>query len=217
MDGSRSSIYGASGSGKSTLMNALVRGSSRLIVFDYLPTRAETAGRERLTEVRSLAEISDALSRGGYRNGFRLWYRPSLEKAAYALHCLSRYLLALQESQYRSRSVVPIVLAIDELQRAFPVTSLSENRRAFYSMCETGRHFRIHLIGATQRPAQVNTVFRGNLERRYFLRLSEPVDLDIVAKTASPRIAEMVARLSPLEYIRQEGGSYSRGRVPIRK
>jgi len=212
-DGKRIGLYGASGSGKSTLMNMLLRPARHLVVFDYLPTRRETAGAEGLTEVSSLEDLRDAIA-DGYAAGFRLWYRPPIEGQAEALHKLSLLLWAIQAPRYdRGREIPQITLAVDEMSQSFPVASLPRNCRAFYRICSAGRHYRFNLVGATQRPAQVNTEFRGNLDARYFLRLTEPADLDAVEKTAGREIAMMVAQMPNHHFIRQADGRFTTGQT----
>lgn len=208
-DGTRTGILGASGSGKSTVMNELIRPARHLVLFDYLPTRAETAGRDGIVKVRDLDDLK-ARMRANYASGFRLWYRPNVENQIEELHRVSLEIWNLQERLYEAQKpLAAITLAVDEMSGAYPVTALPMNLRGFYRLCTGGRHYRINLVGATQRPAQVNTEFRGNLDQRYFLRLTEPADLDAVEKTAGKEIRNKVASLPNYVFIHQKDGAFS--------
>lgn len=214
-DGTRIGIYGASGSGKSTLLNMLLRPVRHLVLFDYMPTRREHCGPENLTEITSLVELRDRIA-DGYGLGFRLWYRPPIEGQIEALHKLSLLLWSIQSRRYdEGKPIPPITFAVDEMSDPFPVTSLPNNLRGFYRMCKAGRHYRFNVVGATQRPAEVSTTFRGNLDTRFYLRLNEPADLDAVDKTAGREIRDMVAGMPNYHFIRQSEGQFTTGHTEL--
>lgn len=183
-DGIRIFGTGPSGCGKSTVMNQIIATASHLIVFDYLPTRRVTAAGMGLIEFDTLKGVSDHVAATYLNGGFRIWYRPPPENQTEALHGLSRYLLDLQaEVDPQGVNVAPITLAVDEMSEGFPVEKLPNDQRGFYRICKAGRHYRITVIGMTQRPAQVNTEFRGNAEMRYIFRTTEPVDVKAIEET----------------------------------
>lgn len=215
-DGRRIFITGPSGSGKSTVMNQIIAPASHLIVFDYLPTRRETARKMRLAEVDTLKGVKAAMAKG-YKAGFRLWYRPPPENQAEALHALSMLLFQAQSPIEKGKAVPPITLAVDEMSEAFPIMNLPQGQRGFYRVSKAGRHYRITVVGGTQRPAQVNTEYRGNAEVRYIFGTTEPVDLKAIEEMGGRgtpfgrELARVAQSLPRYHYIRLEAGRVSRG------
>jgi len=216
-DGTRVFITGPSGGGKSTVMNQIIEPASHLIVFDYLPTRRVTANKMGLTEVDTLKNLSAHIA-SAYHKGFRLWYRPPPESQTEALHGLSRYLLDLQAVvDPQGVNVAPLTLAVDEMSEGFPVEKLPNDQRGFYRVCKAGRHYRISVVGATQRPAQVNTEFRGNAEMRFIFGTTEPVDVRAIEEMGGRgtpfgrELARKAQALPKYHYMCLQGGTVSQG------
>ena len=214
-DGKRLGIYGRSGSGKTTLMNELVMSVSHLIVFDAMRTRREHMAGLGLSEVTTIEMLRDGIA-DGYGQGVRLWYRPpadSYQQIA-ALHEMSRLIWAIQISRYDAgKPLAPLTVAVDEMSDCFPVDKLPRDQMGFARLCKQGRHYRINLVGASQRPAQINTEFRGNLDERFFFSLKEPADLKAVQSTAGAGVADRVAALPPYRYIRMGPAGVSEGKT----
>lgn len=215
----RIGIFGRSKSGKSTLMDRMLRGHKRVILFDAIDERAATARKEGFTEVTCLNELQDRVN-DTYSTGFRYWFHPSYDcDLIGALSDLSLFMLDIQ-TQYAERNGTSsrpgLMLAVDEMADCFPNYSMKKGQGQFENMCRMGRHKGIHLIGATQRPAEVSTKFRGQLEKRFLFNLTEPADLRAVTDMGGAQgkeLAEAVRLLKPLDYIRMEGGEYSSGKL----
>lgn len=216
-DGTRIFITGPSGYGKSTVMNQIITPATHLIVSDYLPTRRVTAGKMGLKEVDSLDALKTHVA-ANYAKGFRLWYRPPPESQTDALHKLSRFLLDTQAAvDPMGVNVAPITLAVDEMSEGFPVEKLPNDQRGFYRVCKAGRHFRISVVGATQRPAQVNTEFRGNAEMRFIFTTTEGVDVRAIEEMGGRgtpfgrELARKAQSLPKYSYLCLQGGKVSQG------
>lgn len=219
LDPCRIGIFGRSKSGKSTLMNRLMRSHRRTILFDHVAERAGTAAQEGFTEVQNLDDLQELVD-AGYGQGFRLWFRPNFRlDLVQALSDLSDFMMDIQEQFADRHSVAArpsLMLAVDEMANCFPNHALKKDQDMFSVMCREGRHKGIHLIGATQRPAEVSTKFRGQLEKRFIFNLTDAADLEAIEKMGGRDgrdLAEAVRLLHPLEYIRMENGSYTSGKL----
>ena len=234
-------IVGRSKMGKSTYMDRAIRAHKRLIVFDTVDERAETATNERLIEVRSMDELQNLIHKN-YHRGFRYWFHPERRSDKIkALAELSDCLLETQSNFADDRRLrinqkladgipltpsekLPInevrpslMLAVDELATCVPNHSMKKESDDFELLCREGRHKGIHLVGAAQRLAEVSTKFRGQIEKWVFFNLKIAVDLDAVAKMGGlkdgARLADAVGSLLPLEFIRMENREYTKGKI----
>jgi len=215
----RIGIFGRSQSGKSSLMDRILRGHRRVILFDAIDERARNAKAEGFSEVTTISDLQDRIDRD-YGSGFRLWFHPSYEAdLVQSLSDVSRMLLDCQTQQANREGIdkrPSLVLAVDEMADCFPNHTLTREKDAFSIMSRSGRHKGIHLIGASQRPAEVSTKFRGQLSKRFIFNLTEPRDLQAVAEMGGAdgkALAEVVRLQKPLEYIRLENGEYGAGKV----
>lgn len=212
-DGKRVMICGGSGSGKSTLADQITSQAQRLIVFDYMVTRRAKAAKLGLREVTSLADLRDAII-DNYANGFRIWYRPEAARQAQieAAHKVATLLRAIQEPRFEAGKAIPkIAFYVDEMSDVYPVEKLPADLRGLEWLSKAGRHFRIDFIGATQRPAQISSEFRGNAEIKYFLRLDSAPDLQAVAHAVGSKAKHMVEGLRNYQYVRYSEGEISQG------
>jgi len=215
----RIGIFGRSQSGKSTLLDQIMRKHKRAVLFDAIDERATVAAREGYTEVTDINELQERIDRD-YASGFRFWFHPAYDAdLVQSLSDLSTLLLDIQ-TQYAdlhgTANRPSIALAVDEMADCFPNHILRKGQDAFSNMCRMGRHKGIHLIGASQRPAEVSTKFRGQLEKRFIFSLTEPRDLEVVEKMGGvngKEFSETVRLLRRLEYIRLENGELTFGDI----
>ena len=219
----RIGIFGRSQSGKSSLMDRILRGHRRVVLFDAIDERAPTARAEGFSEITTISELQDRIDRD-YASGFRLWFHPSYEAdLVLSLSDVSRMLLDCQTQQAERGGTdkrPSIALAVDEMADCFPNQTLTREKDHFSIMCRSGRHKGIHLIGASQRPAEVSTKFRGQLSKRFIFNLTEPRDLQAVNEMGGAdgkALAEAVRLQQSLEYIRLENGRYATGRINFQK
>ncbi|MBL4791256.1 MAG: hypothetical protein JKY60_20165 [Kordiimonadaceae bacterium] len=220
----RIGLFGKSQSGKSTMMDRILRGQPRVILFDALPARAENASREGYVKIETMIELQEAVRRN-YETGFRYWFKPENDEdfLVLALSDLSKFMIDHQDqyaAKYGLKNIADLVFAVDEMADCYPNHALPKKLNGFSKMCRSGRHSRIHLIGATQRPAEVGTKFRGQLEKRIFFTLTEPADLRAIADIGGAQgrmLAEAVSQLKALEYIRMENGTYTNGKLTFPK
>lgn len=178
--GTRIGIFGQSGSGKSAKMDEMIKDKPDLICFDRLITRKPFATWARLKHITRLDQLINHVT-SNYGKGCRVWYQPEMGREEEDFSDLCKFLIQFQGHIF-NQGVDPrhICLAADEVSNILPVHGLPKKLNGGSLICKEGRHYNINLIGATQRPAQVSTEFRGNLDIRYILRLSEPNDLDAI-------------------------------------
>jgi hypothetical protein len=212
MDAKRIAAFGRSGVGKSTIMDAIAAPAERLIVFDFLPTGAIRAKKLKLQHVLTIGEVRDIMARK-YHQGFRLWYQPPQAGQITALHELSMLIWRVQETMGDALKGYPhLTLMVDEMKGCFPVYSLPSHRQGFYNLCTAGRHIGVNLVGGSQRPAQVNTEFRGNLDACYLFSLVTDADHQAAKAIGGARCAEFVRTAPKYRYVRiGEGGQLTFG------
>lgn len=216
----RIGIFGRSQSGKSTIMDRMLRPHKRVILFDALPARAKTTSDEGYQKIEHIGELREAV-KANYGTGFRYWFKPENDEdyLILSLSDLSRFMIDFQDQmaeRYGLENIPEMMLGVDEMADCYPNHTLNKKLNGFSKMCRSGRHSKIHLIGASQRPAEVSTKFRGQLDRRFLFSLTEPADLRAVEDMGGrdgKKLAEDVLRLQALEYIRMENGGYMRGKL----
>jgi energy-coupling factor transporter ATP-binding protein EcfA2 len=212
-NGERLGIFGRSGSGKSSLMNEILLSQNRVILFDFLNTRRPFAKKNGFKECTTLKDMKHAFIKG-YGKGFRIWYRPPIKNQVKALHELSDWLFSVSSMRSDLGFDLPMItLAVDEMSNCYPVTRLPDNLQGFTHLCKAGRHFNINIVGATQRPAQVSTEFRGQLDRIALLSLNVPADFEAVRKLGGPEAEKMVREMPKYNYVLLDNGQLTHGQT----
>lgn len=210
-DARRVGVYGASGSGKSTRVKDLMKGASRVVVFDPM----DEYGAHRFARCTSLTRVL-ALMRKGWGGGFRIAFVPPSNREAEALHKLAILLMQVQGPYRDEKDGRKIVLVVEELNLSFPVAALPRDLYGMGELCSRGRHYGIEVIGVTQRLAEVSTRFRGNTSEAYFFRQSDHVDVMAVGKMLGPAWAKKVQDLQDHHYLRRQGGQITEGKNILR-
>jgi hypothetical protein len=206
-DARRIYAVGASGFGKSTLMDQMAAPSPRLIVFDYLtaPGARKRQRRLKLTHVTTVTQIRNAMATG---KNFRLWYQPPIDEQVQALHELS---MLIWRAQHLA-GFPALTLYVDEIADSFPVYALPTDQRGFYRLCKAGRHIGVNVLAASQKPAQVNTELRGNLDAFYAFRLTTEADLKAVHAIGGRALSDFCRKAPRYKYARLgEAGQLSYG------
>jgi len=210
-DAKRIGVFGASGSGKSTLTASLIKSRSRVIAFD---PQMDYASKRDYTTVHDCLQLVRHL-KGRWSRGFKVAYVPRAgSDYVQELHMLSLTLLRIQEPYFHYKDSRKLTLVVDELNKSYPVSALKVNQRGFGEVCSRGRHYGIEVIGTSQRMAEVNTNFRGNMTEVYFLRLIEHNDITAVRATLGPKWAEQIRGFPNFRFLfRCENGAISLGDV----
>ena len=140
-----------------------------------------------------------------WRHGFRISYRPEFGAEIAELDKLSKMLVLLQYG-YGLQHWGKLTFVVDELDEGFPSGITQRNpKNGFAYLCKRGRHFGINLIGCSQRTAQVDVCFRGNLTGLYLFRHVDPVDTEKALQMLGREYAADFRALNDREYIYKSG------------
>lgn len=183
-DASVIAVIGATGSGKGVyIKNYALRApvDKRLVVWDYMREYAPLVGS-------SSDRLSDTI-RGMGAKAFRLAFTPSYEDKLRAKQFDAFCRAAVEAGDLR--------LLVEEL--AF-VTKATHAPAGWKMATSIGRHKGLRLIGASQRPAQVDKAFWSNCTEIHCGFLNYEDDQKVMAKALQVSIAE-IQSLKPLEYI----------------
>lgn len=216
----RIGIVGGSGTGKTTVQNQIMRPHRRVVLFDAEDERAKTAFKEGFTEINSFDELQDKVD-ANYAAGFRYWFKQEDHiDQIQALSDLSLYLMDIQAQAgklYGTDKRPKILLSVDEMAESAPNHALKKDQQEFFNLCRRGRKKGIDLIGATQRPAEVSTSFRGQLKKVFFFNFTAANDLKAVRDWGGDEdgawLANEVRKLKTLEYIKMHETRFYRGKA----
>lgn len=199
----RIGVFGASGSGKTTKALELIRRNSRMIISTPFADDFSSVRPTRCADVKDLARKL----RANFSQGFKLVLEPTYAAEPHVLHEVSELIRTVQIA---SGCVAPILLVADELNTSFPVTALPADLKGFGELCSRGRHWNVSIIGITQRVAEVNTRWRGNMSGFYAFRQQERRDIAAVTSMLPPGYSTPAANF---DYLYVSGGHVTKGRV----
>jgi hypothetical protein len=191
-------VIGASGSGKSAYVKlvALKRRPARLMVWDF--KREYSDFGTVCGDIGKTIELTEG-------RGFAVVFQPSMSESLrvreFDLFCRLAYARA------------NLCMVVEEL--AF-VTRPSWAPDAWRMMTCTGRHGGVHIIGTSQRPAQVDKDFLGNATLIRCGRLGHRADVKVMSDLLFCDQRDLVA-LGDLEYIERRAGekNNSSGRLKL--
>ena len=154
--------------------------------------------------VSSLLDLLDVL-RDCYDGSFKVAFVPSALREEAELHEVASLIERLQEPYLTGKSDLKVTLLVDELNLSFPLNPRPEYS-GFARLCSRGRKRGINIIGITQRPAEVSTRFRGNIDRLACFALSVPNDFQVITQTIGPDAEKAVKELPEYGHIFFENG-----------
>jgi hypothetical protein len=195
--GKRGAIFGKSGSGKTYFAkNHIVKGMDRVIAFD---PEEEFADMRGFVAVSSLQQLAD-LALDCWEGNFRIAYLPSPGREEQELSEVSRLIERYQEPYRAGKSNDKVTLVVDELNLSFPLNPKPQND-GFARLCSRGRKRGVNLIGISQRPAEVSTRFRGNLDRMSVFELSLKNDWQAVAQYVGEDAQERLVKAGRFHHL----------------
>lgn len=202
----RVAVIGASGSGKSSYVKQLLKAHRRVVIFDPM----DEYKREGAARVRSVEEARQIMRDSFGR--FALAYVPPAGGEARALNRLSHLCIAAQAPWKGKPKGPELCMVVEEMNSSFPVHGAEGKAPAFAEICSRGRHSHIHVIGVTQRFAEVSTRFRGNLTECVVFRQQGPNDIR-AAIDATGASRDQITALKNLQYLRSVAGEIETGEL----
>ncbi len=176
-------VIGATGSGKGVYIKnyALTKAEKRLMIWDYMQ------------EYGPLVDLSTgslgAVVQGIAADRFRIAFKPSYDDKARAKQFDVFCKAAVAAGSLR--------MVVEEL--AF-VTSPAHAPAGWKAATSIGRHKGLRLIGASQRPAQVDKAFWSNCTEIHCGFLNYEDDQKVMARALGVALSD-IQGLKPLEYI----------------
>jgi hypothetical protein len=175
-------VIGATGSGKGVYIKnyALKKSDKRLLIWDYMREYATFTD----LQTERLGPVIASLKGAHFRAAFRPSFDDKTRSSQFDLFCKA----AVHAGNLR--------LVVEEL--AF-VTSPSFAPAGWKMVSSVGRHKGLRVIGASQRPAQVDKAFWSNCTEIHCGFLNYEEDQKTMAKVLGVTIDD-IQGLEPLEY-----------------
>ena len=141
-----------------------------------------------------------------YTTGFKIVFIPIFGSVEKQLSDLCYFLVNMQSGFLAGLHNAQITLLVDELDEGFPSGVMMRNpKNGFGYLCKRGRHYGINLVGISQRTAQVDVCFRGNLSAVYLFRHADPIDTQKAVDMIGRQYKERFLRLNNFQYIYKSG------------
>ncbi|GHU01497.1 hypothetical protein FACS1894186_4320 [Alphaproteobacteria bacterium] len=157
----------------------------------------------RIAGMKSL----EAAMRKDFTGGFKYLYVPTFGAEVEELDQLCYLLVAANAGYAQGQHQAKTTLVVDELDQSFPSGITQRNpRNGFAYLCRRGRHYGINLVGISQRTAQVDVCFRGNLSGAYYFRHADQLDIDKAVQTLGRQYRAQMQGLKNFCYIYQSNG-----------
>ena len=203
-DGKRSAVFGKSGSGKTHLVKTKILGTAdRVVIFDPEEDYIDLKG---FIAVYSLEKLLEVL-KDCWDSSFLISFVPDPGFEEKQLHEVSCLIERLQEPYKQGKTNSKILLVVDELNLSFPL-NYKPDFSGFARLCSRGRKRGVSIVGVTQRPAEVATRFRGNLDRLVAFNFSLPNDLRVIRETCGGEAEIQVQKLQKYQYLAYEDGNF---------
>ena len=119
---------------------------------------------------------------------------------------------ALQLEYKSGRHEMLVTLVVEELNNSFGNGWGVARAPEFGELCSRGRHYGVEVIGVSQRLAEVDTRFRGNLTECVVFMQAGRRDLDAAADALGFVKREDIQGLAPHCYIMNTEGAISTGK-----
>lgn len=195
-------VIGATGSGKGVFIKnyALKKSDRRLLIWDYMQ---EYSGLCDVTTA-SLGAAIRTMQGAQFRTAFRPSYDDALRARQFDAFCKA----AVTAGNVR--------LVVEEL--AF-VTKAAWAPAGWKMATSIGRHKGLRIIGASQRPAQVDKAFWSNATEIHCGFVNFEADQKVMAQVLGVTVAD-ISNLKPLEYlhknVRTKEIKFGRVKIPGR-
>lgn len=197
-------IFGASGSGKTTKARELTKNLKRIVYFDPLGDFVNVRGAKVVNG--DIAALK-ALIIKHYTAGFKAVFIPVFGQQEKQLNDVCYFLVEMQRGYLAGFHDAQITLLVDELDEGFYSGIMQRDaKNGFGYLCKRGRHYGINLVGISQRTAQVDVCFRGNLSALYLFRHVDPIDTQKAMDMIGRKYKTAFENLENYHYFFKSGG-----------
>ena len=179
-------IIGKRGSGKSYLANKVLRDRSRLFVYDCMGDFNEGV----LFAYNQFAGLS-RFWRSHYKGSFRLIYRPLWPANQLELPAAMAWELG------------NMTFVIEEAAECCQPNQVKDSVAKLVRM---GRHRNIEVVAITQRPYELDIMFRSQAKVMLVFNTTEPRDREWLRKVIGPEIEAKLDQLGPYEHVKWQDG-----------
>lgn len=182
-DASIIAVIGATGSGKGVFIKhyGIKKADKRLLIWDYM--REYQGFADLVTE--NMSEVIQAMKGSAFKIAFRPSFDDKVRAKQFDLFCRAAH------------AAGNLLMVVEEL--AF-VTTPSFAPAGWKMVTSTGRHKGLRIIGASQRPAQVDKAYWSNVTEIHCGFLNYDDDLRTMSRALGVPVAD-IQGLEPLAYI----------------
>lgn len=183
-------IFGKRGSGKSELAKKLssdrIRsgGPQRLLIYDTL---GEYTDGVIVSDLMLLRDYWKKV----YRGNFRIIYQPVDPEGDFDSVC--REVCKCED----------LTFLVEEMDRFARPLALS---RQFKEIVQRGRHYRVELIGITQRPHGIDKLLTSQAKQMCIFNTTEPRDIDYFKEVVGYEVVKKIAAIQQYEYVNYRDG-----------
>ena len=186
-------VVAPKGSGKTTRVAELVRGTSRVAIYDPM---AQTDTQYRLVASEIIEHDLAAFHKAIAEENFQVLYEPELPVQDGDEWLYPDFRAFIAKVWRRVQLIGPMMVVIDEAhytmsKRSMPIEVLN--------IITNGRRYGLDIVWITQRFVGVNSWARANADEYWFFRLAHPADIDTVSQIAGPECADSVVNLRRLD------------------
>lgn len=178
-------IFGKRGSGKSFLTRKMIQDLKRLLIYDSI---GEYTQGVIITDLVQLKEFWGKV----YPGNFRIIYQPVDPEGDFDSLCCE--VCACKN----------LTFVVEELDRYARPLAMS---RPFKEVVQRGRHYRVELIGITQRPHGIDKLLTSQAKQMFIFNTTEPRDIDYFKDVVGYEVVKKIAALQQYEYVKWQDGS----------
>lgn len=203
------SIFGQRGSGKTTKAKELLASPKRKRVIIY-----DIKAEYPFQKIRGLHNLAKFL-KTNFRKDFKISYVPEAREKSEQIRELSKICYALVDAQRQEVEIKKgknLTILVEEMSMCAPNQKYQAGHGGFEYAVNVARDWGIEIIGVSQRPAQVNTDYRGNASLCYYFGLADELDIGAVASKLGKEKAAELRTFQPHDYYEYHRGNIKKGK-----
>lgn len=203
------SIFGQRGSGKTTKAKELLASKARKRVIIY-----DIKGEYPYQKIQGMAKLAAFLKKN-FTGTFKISYVPDAREVSEQIAELSRLCYALVDAQRQEVEKgrgKNLTILVEEMSMCAPNQKYPAGQGGFQYAVNVARDWGVEIIGVSQRPAQVNTDYRGNASLCFYFGLADALDVGAVASKLGKEKAEELRSFKPHDFYEFHRGAIKKGK-----